>query len=94
MTHFLKLCYHENSPVRYSITDSLIKAFYYNDGIDLFVVDKEISILKQFLKRYKLHQNGWDVDSKTVVTNATISYSNICFTKTFNYMTRLDILRL
>ena len=94
MRHFLKLRYHENSPVHYSITDSLIKVFYYYDDIDLFDVDKDISILKQFLKRCKLHQKGWDVDPKTVVTHPTTNYSNIFFTKTFNYMTRLDILRL
>ena len=58
MRHFLKLCYHENSPVRYPITDSLIKAFYYYDEIDLFEVDKDISILKRFLKRCKLQQKG------------------------------------
>ena len=46
MRHFLKLRYHENSPVRYSITDSLIKVFYYYDNIDIFDVDKNISILK------------------------------------------------
>ena len=94
MRHFLKLRCHENLPVRYSITDSLIKVFYYYDDIDLFDVDKDISILKQFLKRCKLHQKGCDVNLKTVVTHATTNYSDIFFTKTFNYMTRLDILRL
>ena len=94
MRHFLKLLSHENSPVRYSITDSLIKVFYYYDDIDLFDVDKDISILKQFLKRCKLHQKDWDVDLKTVVTHATTNYSDIFFTKMFNYMTRLDISRL
>ena len=93
MKHFLKLRYHENASVRYSITDSL-KVFYYYDDIDLFDFDKDISILKQFLKRCKLHQKSWDVDPKTVVTHATTNYSDIFFTKTFNYMTRLDILRL
>ena len=88
------MCYHENLPVRYSITESLIKVFYYYDNIDLFDIDKDISILKQILKRCKLHQKGWDVDLKTVVTHATTNYSDIFFTKTFNYMTRLDILRL
>ena len=92
MRHFLKLRYHENSPVRYSITDSLIKVFYYYDDIDLFDVDKDISILKQFLKRCKLHQKGCDVNLKTVVTHATTNYSDIFFTKTFNYMMGLDIL--
>ena len=58
MRHFLKLRYHENSPVRYPITDSLIKAFYYYDEIDLFEVDKDISILKRFLKGCKLQQKG------------------------------------
>ena len=58
MRHFLKLLYHENSPVRYPITDSLIKAFYYYDEIDLFEVDKDNSILKRFLKRCKLQQKG------------------------------------
>ena len=92
MRHFLKLRYHENSPVRCSITDSLIKVFYYYDDIDLFDVDKDISILKQFLKRCKLHQKGCDVNLKTVVTHATTNYSDIFFTKTFNYMMGLDIL--
>ena len=94
MRHFLKLRYHENSPVRYSITDSLIKVFYYYDDINLFEVDKDIFILKQFLKQCKLHQKGWDVNPKTVVTHATTNYSDIFFTKTFNYMMRLDILQL
>ena len=91
MRHFLKLRYHENSPVRYSITDYLIKVFYYYDDIDLFDVDKDISILKRFLKRCKLHQKGWDVDPNIVVTHAATNYSNIFFTKMFKYMTRLDI---
>ena len=47
MRHFLKLCYHENSLVRYSITDSLIKVFYYYGDIDLFDVDKDITILEK-----------------------------------------------
>ena len=78
--------------MRYSITDSLIKVFHYYDGIDLFDVDKNITILKQFLKRCKLHQKGWNIDPKTVVTHATTNYGDIFFMKTFNYMTRLDIL--
>ena len=92
MRQFLKLRYHENSAVRYSITDSLIKVFYYYDDIDLLGVDKDIAILKQFLKRLKLHQKGWNIDPKTVITHATANYSDIFLTKTFNYMTRLDIL--
>ena len=67
MRHFLKLRYHENSPMRYSITYSVIKVLYYYDDIDLFDVDKDITILKQFLKRYKIHQKGWNIDPKTVV---------------------------
>ena len=67
MRHFLKLRYHENSPMRYSITYSVIKVLYYYDDIDLFDVDKDITILKQFLKRCKIHQKGWNIDSKTVV---------------------------
>ena len=94
MRHFLKLRYHENWPVRYSITDSLIKVFYYYDDINLLEVDKDIFILKQFLKQCKLHQKGWDVNPKTVVTHATTNYSDIFFTKTFNYMMRIDILQL
>ena len=46
MRRFLKLRYHENSPVRYSITDSLIKVFYYYDDINLFEVDQDIFFLK------------------------------------------------
>ena len=67
MRHFLKLRYHENSPMRYSITYSVIKVLYYYDDIDLFDVDKDITILKQFLKRCKIHQKGWNIDPKTVV---------------------------
>ena len=94
MRHFLKLRYHENWPVRYSITDSLIKVFYYYDDINLFEADKDIFILKQFLKQCKLHQKGWDVNPKTVVTHATTNYSDIFFTKTFNSMMRIDIVQL
>ena len=94
MRHFLKVHYLENSPIRYSITDSLIKVFYYYDDIELFDVDKDISILKHFLKQCKLHQKGWNINPKIVVSNATTNYSDIFFTKMFNYMTRLDILRL
>ena len=67
MRHFLKLRYHENSPMRYSITYSVIKVLYYYDDMDLFDVDKDITILKQFLKRCKIHQKGWNIDPKTVV---------------------------
>ena len=90
--HFLKLRYHENLPVRYSITDSLVKVFYYDDDIDLFDVGK--AILKQFLKQCKCHQKGWNINPKIVVSNATTNYSNLFFSKMFNYMTRLDIPRL
>ena len=92
MRQFLNLHYHENSPARYSITDSLIKVFYYYGDIDLFDIDKDVTILKQFLKQCKLHQKGLNIDPKTVVTHATTNYNDIFFTKTFNYMTRLDIL--
>ena len=88
MRHFLKLRYHENSPMRYSITYSVIKVLYYYDDMDLFDVDKDITILKQFLKRCKIHQKGWNSDPKTVVIHT--NYSDIFFTKTFNCMTRLD----
>ena len=71
MRQFLKLRYHENSPVRYSITDSLIKVFYYYDDIELFDIDKDIAILKQFLKRCKIQQKGWNIKPKALATDAT-----------------------
>ena len=79
MRHFLKLCYHENSAVRYSITDSLVKVVYYDDDIDLFDVDK--AILKQVLKRCECHQKGWNINPKILVSNATTNMAISFFQK-------------
>ena len=46
MRNFNKVCFHVNSPIRYSISEGKIKVYYYYDDDDLFDLDKDVSILK------------------------------------------------
>ena len=51
--HFKKLRNHDDCRIRYVICYGNIKVFYYYDDDELFDINKDIDILRQFLKRCK-----------------------------------------
>ena len=54
MRYFVRVRYHIDSPLRYSIAQNRIKVFYYYNDKNLFDVKQEASILKSFSKKQKL----------------------------------------
>ena len=51
---FVKVRYHVDSPLRFSILKEKIQVWYYYDDCKLFDVKKEVSIFEQFIKTAKL----------------------------------------
>ena len=49
--HFKKLRNHDDCRIRYVICYDNIKVFYYYDDDELFDVNKDIDILRQFFKK-------------------------------------------
>ena len=58
--YFKKLRNHDDCRIRYAICYDNIKVFYYYDDHELFDVNKDIDILRQFLKKCKFDVNGWN----------------------------------
>ena len=90
--HFLKLCNYGDCKIRYRYYYDNIKVFYYYDEDELFNVNKDIDILRQFLKKCKFDINGWNTTPKIGIVNCTETYySDILFNRDFKFFTRLDI---
>ena len=90
--HFKKLCNHEDCRIRYVICYDNIKVFYYYDDDELFDVNKDSDILRQFLKKCKFDINGWNTTAEIGINNSTeTNYSDIIFNSEFKFLTRLDI---
>ena len=72
-----------------------ISVFYYYDDDELFDVNKDIDILRQFLKKCKFDINGWNTTAEIGINNSTeTNYSDIIFNREFKFLTRLDIKNL
>ena len=90
--HFKKLRNHEDCRIRCVICYDNIKVFYYYDDDELFDVNKDIDILRQFLKKCKFDINGWNTTAEIGTSNSTeTNYSDIIFNREFEFLTRLDI---
>ena len=92
MRTFIKICYHVDSPVRYSLSNERIKVFYYYNDKDMFDIDKDVKVLQQFVKVSKFDKHSWKI-GPVAVKHHTFNYSDIYFTEFFRFMTRLDIIR-
>ena len=93
MRNFLKIRYRVDSPVRYSLSNEPIKVFYSYNNKDMFDIDKDVEVLRQFVKLSKFDKHGWNIDLVVAVKHNTFNCSNIYFTESFRFMTRLDIIR-
>ena len=57
MINFNEVRFQVSSPIRYSISEEKIKVYYYYDDDYLFDLNKDVYILKQFVKTSKLVKN-------------------------------------
>ena len=76
--------------VRYAICSNDIKVFYYYKDDELFEVNKDINILRQYMKKCKLDKLGWNATAKIGINNSTNNnYSEIIFNRktTFKFLT-------
>ena len=93
--HFMKLCNHDDCRIRYQIYYDDIKIFYYYGDDELFGVNKDIDILRQFFKKCKFDIHGWNTTAEIGINNSTeTNYSDIIFKREFKFLTRLDIKKL
>ena len=84
--HFKKLRNHNDCRIRYVICYDNIKVFYYYDDDELFDVNKDIDILRQFLKKCKFDINGWNTTAEIGINNSTeTNYSDIILTESLNF---------
>ena len=89
---FKKLRNHDDCRIRCEIYYDNITVFYYYDDDELFDVNKDIDILRQFLKKCKFDINGWNTTAEIGINNSTeTNYSDIIFKREFKFLTRLDI---
>ena len=89
---FKKLRNHDDCRIRYAICYGNIKVFFYYVDGELFDVNKDIDILRQFLKKCKFDINGWNTTAEIGINNSTeTNYSDIIFNREFKFLTRLDI---
>ena len=76
--------------VRYAICSNDIKVFYYYKDDELFEVNKDINILRQYMKKCKLDKLGWNATAEIGINNSTNNnYSEIIFNikTTFKFLT-------
>ena len=52
--HFIRIRYHYDCRLRYAICSRDIKVFYYYQDDELFDINKDIDILRQFMKNVNL----------------------------------------
>ena len=90
--HFKKLRNHDDCRIRYVICYDNIKVFYYYDDDELFDVNKDIDILRQYLKKCKFDINSRKTMAEIGILNCTkTNYSDTLFNRGFKFFTRLDI---
>ena len=90
--HFKQNCDHDDCRIRYKTYFDNITVFYYYDDEELFDVNKDIDILRQFLKKCKFYLYNWNTDPVIGKFNSTeTNYSDILFNHDFKFLTRLDI---
>ena len=72
-----------------------ILKFYYYDNDELLDVNKDIDILRQFLKKCNFDINGWNTTVEIGINNSTeTNYSDVIFNREFKFLTRLGIKKM
>ena len=90
--HFIKLRNHDDCRIKYLICSHKISVSYFYDDEELFDVNKDIDILRQFFKKCKFDINGWNTTGEIGINNSTKNnYSDILLNSEFKFLTRLDI---
>ena len=94
LKHFVRICEHYDCRLRFEICSDIIKIYYYYNDDELFDVDKDINILRQFFKKCKLDGLNWCMTAEIGIDNSQdVNYSQLVFKRTFKFLTRLDIKR-
>ena len=95
LKHFVEFREHYDCRLRFETSsDDIIKIYYYYNDNELFDVDKDISILRQYFRKCKLDRLNWCTTAETGIDNSQdVNYSQLVFKRTFKFLTRLDIKR-
>ena len=95
LQYFVKIREHYDCRLRFEISsDDSIKIYYYYNDDELFDVDKDINILRQFFKKCKLDRLNWCSTAEIGIDNSQdVNYSQLVVKRTFKFLTRLDIKR-
>ena len=95
LKHFVEFREHYDCRLRFETSsDDIIKIYYYYNDDELFDVDKDINILRQFFKKCKLDRLNWCTTAEIGIDNSQdVNYSQLVFKRTFKFLTRLDIKR-
>ena len=85
---------HHDCKLRFEISSDIIKIYYYYNDDELYDVNKDINILRQFLKKCKLNRLNWCTTAEIGIDNSRdVNYSELVFKRNFKFLTRLDIKR-
>ena len=85
---------HHDCKLRFEISSDIIKIYYYYNDDELYDVNKDINILRQFLKKCKLNRLNWCTTAEIGIDNSRdVNYSPLVFKRNFKFLTRLDIKR-
>ena len=83
---------HHDCKLRFEISSDIIKIYYYYSDDELYDVNKDINILRQFLKKCKLNRLNWCTTAEIRIDNSRdVNYSQLVFKR--NFLSRLDIKR-
>ena len=95
LKHFIKFLEHYDCRLTFEIcSDDIIKIYYYYNNDELFDVDKDIKILRQFFKKCKLGRLNWCTTAEIGIKNSQeVNYSQLVFKRSFKFLMRLDIKR-
>ena len=92
LNQFIIFCQHYDCKIRFEIFSDIIKIYYYYNDDELFDVDKDINILRQFLKKCKFNILNWLTTAEIGIDNSRdVNYSQLVFNRSFKFLTRLDI---
>ena len=94
LSHFIKICDHVDCRLHYQISFGEINVYYYYNHAELFNVNKDINILRQFFKKCKFNKNNrnlTDIQTPILYSKKDDNYSNILFNRNFTNFTRLDV---
>ena len=92
LKHFVRIRQHYDCRVRFEVCPNDIKVFYYYMDDEFFDANKDINILRQFLKKCKFDRLNWCTTAEIGIDNSRDdNYSQLFYNKSFKFLTRLDI---